>query len=99
MAKKNDSNTEEEIQQKMTPEIQKSIDDIIYQKKSIARDQEALKEALTAVAERLGIKAGVLNSRISLIIKEEEKGGEVKSKENDIQFVEDYFNLKNNSNN
>ena len=99
MVKKNDSNTEEEIQQKMTPEIQKSIDDIIYQKKSIARDQEALKEALTAVAERLGIKAGVLNSRISLIIKEEEKGGEVKSKENDIQFVEDYFNLKNNSNN
>lgn len=77
----------------LTKDIKKSIEDIIYQKKSIARDQEALKEAIDAVAEKLGVKAGVLKRRVDLIIKEEEKGGEVKSKSDDLEFVEKYFNV------
>lgn len=77
----------------LTKDIKKAIDDIIYQKKSIARDQEALKEAIEAVADKLGVKKAVLGRRIDLIVKEEEKGGEVKSKSDDIAFVERYFGI------
>lgn len=77
----------------LTKDIKKSIEDIIYQKKGITRDQEALKEAIEAVAEKLGVKAVVLKRRVDLIIKEEEKGGEVKSKTDDIDFVEKYFQI------
>ena len=97
MAKKNEAQENAEVERRMTPEIQKSIDDIIYQQKQIARDKEALTEAVAAVAEKLGIKAGVLNRRISIIIKEEEKGGEIKSKEDDIDFSQQYFTIKSNS--
>lgn len=89
MADKNQDN-----EQTLTKEIKKSIEDIIYQKKSIARDQEALKEAIEAVAEKMGIKKGVLTRRVNLIIKEEEKGGEVKSQSSDLDFVEKYFNIE-----
>lgn len=82
---------------KITAEIAKAIEDLIFQQKNIARDQEALKEALTAVAEKLGIKAGELSGRIRMIIKEEEKGGEIKSKTQQIDFVEEYFTVKSNN--
>lgn len=100
MAKKKElpGGEENEInEQRLTPELQKSIEDAIYQQKSIARDQEAYSEAVAAIAERLGVKPGVLKRRISMIIKEEEKGGEVKSKETDIQFTEEYFTIKGNA--
>lgn len=84
---------EELNEQQLSKDIKKSIEDIIYQKKSIARDQEALKEAIEAVADRLGVKKAVLSRRIDLIVKEEEKGGEVKSKTDDIEFVEKYFGI------
>ena len=87
---------EQQGEKHLTPDIQKAIDDLIYQKKMIARDQEAYKEALAAIAEKLGVKSGVLSRRVDLIIKEEEKGGEVKSKEYDLEFVEQYFTLKSN---
>ncbi len=81
-------------EQTQTKETKKAIEDIIYQKKSIARDQEALKEAIEAVAEKLGIKKGVLTRRVNMIIKEEEKGGELKSQSTDLEFVEKYFNIE-----
>lgn len=82
---------------KITPEIAKAIEDLIFQQKNIARDQEALKESLAAVAEKLGIKSGELSGRIKMIIKEEEKGGEIKSKTQQIDFVEEYFTVKSNN--
>jgi hypothetical protein len=85
--------SKELIEGTLTPELKKSIEDIIFQKKQIARDQEALKEAIESVAERLGVKTAVLKRRVDLIIKEEEKGGEVKSKTDDIEFVENYFGI------
>lgn len=87
----------ENQESKITPDIAKSIEDLIYQQKNIERDKEALKEALDAVAEKLGIKAGELSSRIRMIIKEEEKGGEIKSKTQQIDFVEEYFTVKSNN--
>jgi hypothetical protein len=83
-----------ENEQTLTKETKKAIEDIIYQKKSIARDQEALKEAIEAVAEKLGIKKGILTRRVNMIIKEEEKGGELKSQSTDLEFVEKYFNIE-----
>lgn len=94
MAKKNAALPEtEQGESTLTVDLKKAIEDIIFQKKSIARDQEALKEAITANAEKMGVKAGVLSKRIDLIIKEEEKGGEVKSRTDDLDFVASYFNL------
>ena len=42
----------------------------------------------------LGVKPGVLSKRVDLIIKEEEKGGEVLSRTNDLDFVDKYFSIK-----
>lgn len=89
--------TEGDNESRITPEIAKSIEDLIFQQKNIARDQEALKESLAAVAEKLGIKSGELSGRIKMIIKEEEKGGEIKSKTQQIDFVEEYFTVKSNN--
>ena len=93
MAKKEALPETEQDETTLTIEIKKSIEDIIFQKKNISRDQEALKEALGAVADKMGVKSGVLSKRIDLIVKEEEKGGEVKSRSNDIEFVNKYFEL------
>lgn len=94
MAKKKEALPEtEQSEATLTIELKKAIEDVIYQKKMISRDQEALKEAFTAIAERMGVKPGVLSKRVDLIIKEEEKGGEVKSRTDDIDFVESYFQL------
>lgn len=94
--KQTDQNEEtvEASEIKITPEIAKSIEDLIFQQKNIVRDQEAIKESLAAVAEKLGIKSGELNSRIKMIIKEEEKGGEIKSKSQQIDFVQSYLTVK-----
>lgn len=89
----NNLDNEEIKEASLTKEIKKSIEDIIYQKRILAREQEALKEAIEAVAQKLGVKSGVLNRRIDIIIKEEEKGGELKSKLADLEFVEKYFNF------
>lgn len=94
MAKKDelpDTPTSEVI---MTKDIAKSIEDLIFQKKKIAMDQEAYKEAIEKVADKAGIKKGVLTKRVNMIIKEEEQGGELKSNENDIIFVQKYFQVK-----
>lgn len=95
-----DGKTEKLVQTeaKITPEIAKAIEDLIFQQKSMLVDQEALKEALAKVAEKIGIKSGELSGRIKMIIKEEEKGGEIKSKTQQIDFVEEYFTVKANAN-
>jgi hypothetical protein len=99
MTKTKESNEQESLQSvvSITPEIAKSIEDLIFQQKNIARDQETFKESLAAVAEKLGIKPAELNSRIKIIIKEEEKGGEIKNKTQQIDFVEEYFKFKSNN--
>ena len=53
----------------------KSILAIIENKKTMKSDQEALRDDIKAVADLLGIKPGDINEVVSLIIKEQEKGG------------------------
>lgn len=95
MAKKKSGDLPETEQSEatLTPELGKAIQDLIYQKKMINRDNEALNEANTQVAERLGIKPADLKKRIALIIKEEEKGGEIMKNTKDLDFAEKYFNV------
>lgn len=90
-------NNDSKIEIKINPETVKQIDYLIEQQKLLDVDNEAYKEAVEAVAEKIGIKAGELKARIKLIIKEEEKGGEIKNKTQQIDFVEEYFTVKNNN--
>lgn len=94
MAKNITTDQSDDLNEKtLTKEIKDAIADIINQKKIIAMKNEDLKAAIEAVSERLGVKAAVLKRRIDLIVKEEEKGGEVQQKTADIDFVEKYFGI------
>ncbi len=75
----------------LTAELAKRVEELVEKKKSFAREQETYNDDLEAIAKRLGIKKGVLSRRIALIIKEEKEGGEIKSKTDDLDFVEQYF--------
>lgn len=75
-------------------EIKRAIDDLMLQKRANDTAKEMYKESLAAIASKVGIKPADLSRRVDLIIKEEESGGVVKSKENDIAFVEKYFAAK-----
>ena len=44
--------------------------------------------------KKLNVKKAILQSRIELIIREEAKGGVVKSKKEDIEFTQKYFEVK-----
>ena len=56
MAKRKEALPEtEQSEATLTIELKKAIEDIIFQKKNIARDQEALKEAVTSNAEKMGV--------------------------------------------
>lgn len=81
----------------ITPEIAKKIEDLIFQQKQMAVDKEAFSEAATAIADQLGIKPAVLKRRVTMIIKEEDEGGELKSKSQDINFAEKYWLAKDNN--
>lgn len=83
----------------ITPEIQKQIADLIFQQKQMAADKEAFTEDATKIADQLGIKPAVLKRRVNMIIKEEDEGGEIKSKSQDILFVEQYSAVEANSKN
>lgn len=89
--------TNEINEQRITPEIQKQIEDLIFQQKKMNTDKEVFSESVSAIADKLGIKSAVLKRRVNIIIKEEEEGGEVKSKSNDIEFTEEYFTVKHNN--
>lgn len=94
MAKKQALPETEQSEATLTKDIQQGIEDIIIKKKKIALAQEDLKSMIEGVATKLGIKKNTLTERISMIIAEEEKGGILKTKSDNIDFVEKYFNIK-----
>ncbi len=65
-------------------------------KTSLELTKKELADELDAVAKKLNVKKAVLQSRIELIIREETKGGVVKSKKEDIEFTQKYFEVKDN---
>lgn len=75
----------------LTKDLAKDVERLVEKKKSMAAEQETFSDDVDAIAKKLGIKKAVLNRRIGLIIKEEKEGGEIKSKTDDVDFVEQYF--------
>lgn len=75
----------------LTEEMKKSIDDLIVQFAKAEAIKVEIDEATTALAAKLGVKKAVLKKRVAMIRKEKGSGGEVKSQNQDILFVEKYF--------
>lgn len=84
---------------KLNKSLQKSIEDLITQQLSLNLAKESLSDAIKSVADKLGIKTPILKRRINMIIAEEQEGGEIVTKTSDIDFVEEYFTIKANSEN
>lgn len=83
-----------EINEKtLTPEMKKKIDDLLLQQTSAELIKAEIDEATTALAAELGVKKPVLKKRLAMIKKEKGSGGEVKSQNQDIEFVEKYFSI------
>jgi len=81
-----------ELNEKMlTKDLAKDVKRLVDEKKRLADEQEMFSEDVDGIAKKLGIKKAVLSRRIALIIKEEKEGGEIKSKTDDVDFVEQYF--------
>lgn len=77
----------------LTPEMKKKIDDLILQQSSAELVKEEIKESIKTISAQLGLKPQVFTSRLNMIKKEKGSGGELRSKNQDIAFVEKYFNL------
>ncbi len=79
----------------LTAELVAAIEALVGNQRRMMADKEMYNDDLKAVAERLGVKSGVLSKRVAMIIKEEEKGGELQSQNSNIDFVQKYFTTKN----
>lgn len=77
----------------LTPEMKKAIDNLILMQTSAEHASAEIKEEINALAAKLGLKKNVFSARLNMIKKEKGSGGEVKSKNQDIAFVEKYFEL------
>lgn len=90
MAKKNAKN-ENEVKESirvLDEHHKKMIRAIIENKRSLLMDQEAIKDDVKAVAERLGLTTGEINKIVNLIMKEEDKGGVIKAETDTINLAE-----------
>lgn len=76
-----------EMVRTLTTEQKKMIIALVENKNQIKRDQETIKDDTKAIADRLGIKTGEINKIVSLIIKEQEKGGAIQLEENILDLA------------
>lgn len=72
--------TKEMVRTLTTPQ-KKMILALVENKNQIKRDQETVKDDTKAIADQLGIKTNEVNRIVSLIIKEQEKGGAIQQEE------------------
>jgi hypothetical protein len=77
--------------QSLTPENKKSIEALIQNMQKIKLDQEAVKDDLSAIAAKIGCKPGALSALVSLIMKEQEKGGVISEKEKHLELAKQFF--------
>ena len=87
ISKKGSSGAREPIRT-LTEEHKKMFLAIVANKSQIKMDQEAIKDDIKAVSEKLGIKVGDVNKVVSLISKEQEKGGAIESENNIVSLAE-----------
>ncbi len=71
----------------LSTEHKKMIMGLVENKNQIKRDQEMVKDDTKAIADKLGIKTGEMNKIVSLIIKEQEKGGAIQLEENILDLA------------
>lgn len=76
----------------LTEEHRKMIMALVGNKAQLKADQDAVKDDIKAIADRLGIKAGDVNRIVSLVIQEQEKGGAIQASENILDLAGQVLN-------
>ncbi len=71
----------------ITTETKNEMKALIGHMKEIKNSQELLKEGVEATAAKMGIKPAKLKNILSIIQKEEEEGGVIQQKEDELDFV------------
>lgn len=71
----------------LTPEHKKMIMALVLNKNQIKNDSEAVKDDTKAIAEKLGLKTADINRIVSLIVKEQEKGGAIEGETNILDLT------------
>lgn len=69
----------------------KTLQAIIESERRIKLDKEAITDDVKALAEKLGIKPGDVKGWVTLIMKEEDSGGQIQKMKNTIDIVEQYW--------
>ena len=72
----------------LTDEHKKMIMALVLNKAQIKLDQEAISADTKAIAEKLGIKTGGINKIVSLIVREQEKGGAIQNESDILDLAE-----------
>lgn len=72
----------------LTTEQKKSLLAIAENKNRLKLDQEAIKDDVKAVSEKLGISVGEINEIVNIIMKEQEKGGVILAKTKTLSLAE-----------
>ncbi len=72
----------------LNAEHKKAILAIIGNKNQIKLDQEALKDDVKALSEKLGISVGEINAIVNIVSQEQEKGGVILSKTKQLNLAE-----------
>lgn len=76
----------------LSKEHKDSILAIIENKKILQVDQEAIKDDIKALADKLGITTTKVNKIVGLFIKETSKGGALQEEQDIIDLVEQVIN-------
>lgn len=71
----------------LTDEHKKMIMALVQNKSQLKLDQEAIRDDTKAIADRLGIKPGDVNRIVSLVSREQEKGGVIRGEENLLELA------------
>lgn len=71
----------------ISPENVSSVRALIANMVKIKADQEALNDDIKAVADRMGVKPAAVKEMANIILKEQEKGGVLSSKEKSLDFA------------
>ena len=72
----------------LTEEHKKMIMALVLNKAQIKLDQDAVKDDTKAIADKLGIKVGDVNKIVSLVAREQEKGGAIQSESDILHLAE-----------
>lgn len=79
----------------ITDEIRKSIEYVINEKDKLKMQQDAIKEAITAIAAKMGCKPKQVSGIIDLVIKEQKEGGVLPQEEQRLEWTREVLEKMN----